>query len=86
MTGDGEAFGLDFHLDRLIRSATKAKIDLGQWNKDKFLQVILSTIAAGGSRPGFVMCIYRVISVPDRDYAAPGQKEGVFVRYWLSAG
>lgn len=59
---DGEAFGLDFHLDRLIRSATKAKIDLGQWNKDKFLQVILSTIAAGG------------------------QKEGVFVRYWLSAG
>ena len=65
---NGRVYGLDFHLDRLRRSADQARIDEAQsdaerkWSKETLRQVILQLVAASGKR------------------------DGVFLRYWLTAG
>ena len=65
---NGRVYGLDFHLDRLRRSADHARIDEAQsdakrkWSKETLRQVILQLVAASGKR------------------------DGVFLRYWLTAG
>jgi len=70
--GDGMAYGLDFHLDRLLRSAKQARMKLkrADWlgntaepkqQKERLRAIILDTIAATGRR------------------------DGVYCRYWLSA-
>ncbi|CAM9685715.1 unnamed protein product [Phaeothamnion confervicola] len=57
----GKAYGLDFHLDRLLRSAEIARVP-HQYSKEQLRKIVLRTIAASDRR------------------------DGVFVRYWLSAG
>jgi 4-amino-4-deoxychorismate lyase len=61
---NGCVYGLDFHLDRLRKSASHCRIDEGavKWPKDRLRSVILQMVAASGKR------------------------DGVFVRYWLTAG
>lgn len=65
---DGRAFGLGFHLDRLLASAQQARIFGGNaekaagFEKETLRSLVLSTIAATGRR------------------------NGLFVRYWLTAG
>lgn len=56
----GKAFGLSFHLDRLLSSARKARIEPPP--KEELRSIILQTIAA------------------------TRRTDGVFVRYWLTAG
>jgi 4-amino-4-deoxychorismate lyase len=58
---DGKAFGLDFHLDRLLRSAAAARI-ASPPDKEDLRSIVLQTIAA------------------------TRRADGVFVRYWLTAG
>mmetsp|Transcript_10550 Transcript_10550/g.16522 ORF Transcript_10550/g.16522 Transcript_10550/m.16522 type:complete len:321 (+) Transcript_10550:139-1101(+) len=48
----GECFGLDFHLDRLIKSAGNAKMPLGPYNKESLRKIILATLAVAGKRDG----------------------------------
>lgn len=43
---DGKVYGLDFHIDRILNSATKARIDTSKLSKEKMKQIILSTISA----------------------------------------
>eukprot|EP00624_Nannochloropsis_granulata_P002007 evm.model.NODE_19466_length_64249_cov_18.424255.22 len=57
----GQCYGLDFHLDRLLRSAGLALIHPSH-TKEELRQIILSTVAASQ------------------------QREGVFVRFWMTAG
>lgn len=57
----GRAFGLSFHLDRLLRSAAAARIT-NVPSKEELRSTILQTIAATRKR------------------------DGVYVRYWLTAG
>ncbi|CAM9192047.1 unnamed protein product [Chrysoparadoxa australica] len=45
----GKAYGLDFHLDRLLRNATLARIE-HPWCKEDLREIILKTIAASGKR------------------------------------
>lgn len=45
------AFGLDFHLDRLLRSAATARIEHNT-TKEALRDIILATIAAGGRNKG----------------------------------
>ena len=62
---EGRAFGLSFHLDRLLASAHQARIqtaDAPGFDKESLRSLVLSTIAA------------------------TGQRDGLFVRYWLTAG
>mmetsp|Transcript_13886 Transcript_13886/g.22669 ORF Transcript_13886/g.22669 Transcript_13886/m.22669 type:complete len:347 (+) Transcript_13886:120-1160(+) len=69
----GQVYGIDFHLDRFLRSASTAKIDLSQASymngeedpskqKDILKNIILDTVAASGKR------------------------DNAYCRYWLSAG
>jgi 4-amino-4-deoxychorismate lyase len=58
---DGRAYGLDFHLDRLYRSAAQARIERPPPLRD-VRDAVLATLAVAGER------------------------DGVFVRFWLSAG
>lgn len=47
----GKAYGLDMHLDRIINSASKARIDINdRWSKSDLRDVILQTIAATEKR------------------------------------
>ncbi|KAJ1478138.1 aminotransferase [Baffinella frigidus] len=50
---DGHAYGLGFHLDRLIKSAGLARIPLQEWDKARLRETVLHTIAAAG-RPNDV--------------------------------
>ena len=43
---DGQVYGLDFHIDRILSSATKARIDTSKLSKERMRQIILSTISA----------------------------------------
>ena len=43
---DGHVYGLDFHIDRILSSATKARIDTSKLSKERMRQIILSTISA----------------------------------------
>lgn len=45
------AFGLEFHLDRLLRGAATARIE-HTYTKEALRDVILQTIAAGGRKTG----------------------------------
>ena len=57
----GQCYGLDFHLDRLLRSAGLARIH-PSYTKEELRQIILSTVAASQ------------------------QRDGIFVRFWMTAG
>jgi len=57
----GKAFGLDFHLDRLLRSAAAARIESPP-SKADLRSIVLQTLAA------------------------TRRADGVFCRYWLTAG
>jgi len=57
----GQCYGLDFHLDRLLRSAGQARIH-PSYTKEELRQIILSTVAASQ------------------------QRDGIFVRFWMTAG
>lgn len=46
-----QAFGLDFHIDRLLRSAAGARIE-HNYTKETLRGIILATIAAGGRKEG----------------------------------
>ena len=59
---EGKLYGLSMHVDRLLRSATSARIDTSRWSKEELVNILLQTVAASGKR------------------------DGVFLRYWLSAG
>lgn len=52
----GKAFGLDFHLDRLLRSASLARIE-APFPKSQLKDIIVSTIAASEKRDD-VLCRY----------------------------
>ena len=43
---DGHVYGLDFHIDRILSSAAKARIDTSKLSKERMRQIILSTISA----------------------------------------
>lgn len=45
------AYGLHFHLDRLLRSAATARIE-HEFTKEVLRDIILATIAAGGRKKG----------------------------------
>ena len=51
------AYGLDFHLDRLLRSAATARIEHNT-TKDTLRDIILATIAAGGRKKGDAFAKY----------------------------
>lgn len=57
----GQCYGLDFHLDRLLRSAGLARIH-SAYSKEELWQIVLSTVAASQ------------------------QRDGIFVRFWMTAG
>lgn len=63
------AYGLDFHLDRLLRSAATARIEHNT-TKESLRDIILATIAAGGRKNGDAFAKYwlsagrRVGSIP----------------------
>ncbi|KAJ1616802.1 aminotransferase [Pavlovales sp. CCMP2436] len=58
---NGKAYGLEFHLDRLFKSAAQARIERLP-SRDVIKEAILATLATAGER------------------------DGVFARFWLSAG
>ena len=52
----GKAYGLDFHLERLCRSARQARIDYEPYySVEKMRWIVLSTIAASGKREGVLV-------------------------------
>lgn len=51
------AYGLDFHLDRLLKSATTARIE-HDTTKESLRDIILATIAAGGRKKGDAFAKY----------------------------
>ena len=57
----GQCYGLDFHLDRLLRSAGLARIH-PSYTKEELRHIILSTVAVSQ------------------------QRDGIFVRFWMTAG
>lgn len=57
----GRVYGLDMHLDRLLRSAGLARIK-PSFTKQELREIVLATVAAAR------------------------ETEGVFCRYWMSAG
>lgn len=61
---DGYCYGLNFHLDRFLRSAKLAQLDVEEkhFPKEKLREIILATVAASQLQ------------------------NGIFVKYWLSAG
>ena len=61
VTAGGRVYGLDMHLDRLLRSAGLARIKPA-FTKEELREIVLATVAAAQER------------------------EGVFVRFWMSAG
>lgn len=46
-----KAFGLEFHLDRLLRGAAETRIE-HTYSKESLREIILATIAAGGRKEG----------------------------------
>eukprot|EP00939_MAST-03C_sp_MAST-3C-sp1_P000988 g988.t1 len=48
---DGLVYGLDFHMDRILRSAEKARIDVAsKFEKEELIRIVLDTIAATGRK------------------------------------
>ena len=47
---DGNVYGLDFHIDRILSSAAKARIDTSKLSKERMKRIILSTISASKRR------------------------------------
>jgi len=47
---DGKMYGLNFHIDRLLASAEKARIDTSEWSRERLRNIVLHTAAAGGQR------------------------------------
>jgi 4-amino-4-deoxychorismate lyase len=47
---EGRMYGLNFHIDRLLASAQKARINVADWPKERLRHVILHTAAASGKR------------------------------------
>mmetsp|Transcript_5148 Transcript_5148/g.9026 ORF Transcript_5148/g.9026 Transcript_5148/m.9026 type:complete len:276 (-) Transcript_5148:1730-2557(-) len=70
---DGNVYGLDFHLDRLMSGAKLARIDL---SKAKFLGCTSDEREQKA----------RLRAILLRTVAASGQRNHVFCRYWLSVG
>lgn len=61
VTAGGRVYGLEMHLDRLLRSAGLARIKPA-FTKEELREIVLATVAAAQER------------------------EGIFVRFWMSAG
>lgn len=47
---DGKMYGLNFHIDRLLSSAEKARIDTSEWPRERVRHLILHTAAASQQR------------------------------------
>eukprot|EP00940_MAST-03C_sp_MAST-3C-sp2_P001777 g1777.t1 len=46
---EGSVYGLGFHVDRILSSAEKARIEC-RWSKEELIRIILETVAASGKR------------------------------------
>jgi len=49
---NGQVYGLDMHIDRLLLSASMARIEPGRFSKTFLKEIILQTIAASGKADG----------------------------------
>jgi hypothetical protein len=81
----GKAYGLDFHLDRLLRSAELARIK-PRIDKEGMRQIILATIATAGMRDQIYVRYWLTAGKEDRDQGSRkialwqvGHKEGFYL-------